>query len=464
MVRSRTRAFALTLAWLAIAAAARSAPAAVRPYAERVSETVLDNGLKVILLEDHKAPVAVFQIWYRVGSRNEVPGHSGLSHLLEHMMFKGTGEKVAPDEYTRIVQRNGGQTNAFTTQDHTTYFVTIASDRIGVPLDLEADRMRHLTFSEDLFGPERQVVMEERRLRTDNDPIAALFEQLGATAYLAHPYQLPIIGWMDDIAQSTAADLTNHYRTYYAPNNAFLVVVGDFDSEQLLARIRAAYGTIAPGETPPSVRSIEPPQRGERRIELEREAELPFVALAHHVPNLRSHDAAALEVLTEILAGGDSARLYHELVYTKRLARQAGADYDYTSVDPGIFLLYGQPLPGKSASEVEKALVGEIDKLRAAPPSEHEIEKAKNAIEAQFVFAQDSLFNQAMILGQYEIATSWRDVDGYLDSVRKVTAEDLQRVSSFYLERGNRSTGTLIALPRPAGAAPPETLPVGPIH
>jgi zinc protease len=458
------RAVALALASIAIVAFPRVAAAAVRPYAERVSETVLDNGLKVILLEDHKAPVAVFQIWYRVGSRNEVPGHSGLSHLLEHMMFKGTSEKVAPDEYTRIVQRNGGQTNAFTTQDHTTYFVTIASDRIGVPLELEADRMRHLTFSEDLFGPERKVVMEERRLRTDNDPIAALFEQLAATAYLAHPYQLPIIGWMDDIEQSTVADLTNHYRTYYAPNNAFLVVVGDFNTEQLLGRIRDAYGTIPAGELSPSVRSVEPSQRGERRMELVREAELPFVALAHHVPNLRSHDGAALEVLTEILSGGDSARLHHELVYSRRLARQAGADYDYTSIDPGMLVIYGQPLPGKSASEVEKALVGEIDKLRAAPPAEREIEKAKNAIEAQFVFAQDSLFNQAMILGQYEIASSWRDVDNYLDSVRKVSADDLQRVAGFYLERDNRSTGTLIALPRPAGAAPPETLPAGPIH
>jgi zinc protease len=458
------RAVALALASIAIVAFPRCASAAVRPYAERVSETVLDNGLKVILLEDHKAPVAVFQIWYRVGSRNEVPGHSGLSHLLEHMMFKGTSEKVAPDEYTRIVQRNGGQTNAFTTQDHTTYFVTIASDRIGVPLDLEADRMRHLTFSEELFGPERQVVMEERRLRTDNDPIAALFEQLGATAYLSHPYQLPIIGWMEDIEQSTVADLTNHYKTYYAPNNAFLVVVGDFKSEDLLAQIRAAYGTIPAGESPPAVRSVEPSQRGERRMELVREAELPFVALTHHVPNLRSEDGAALEVLAEILSGGDSARLHHELVYSRRIARQAGADYDFTSVDPGMFLIYGQPLPGKSASEVEKALIGEIDKLRAAPPTEREIEKAKNAIEAQFVFAQDSLFYQAMILGQYEIATSWRDVDRYLESVQKVSADDLLRVAHFYLDRDNRNTGTLVALPRPAGSAPPEALPAGPIH
>jgi zinc protease len=459
------RAVALTLASIALAAPSDSALATVRPYAERVTEAVLSNGLKVILLEDHKAPVAVFQIWYRVGSRNEVAGRSGLSHLLEHMMFKGRSAKVAPDEYTRIVQRNGGQTNAFTTQDHTTYFVTIASDRIGVPIDLESDRMGNLSFSDELFGPERSVVMEERRLRTDNDPVAALFEQLEATAYLSHPYQLPIIGWMADIEQSTVVDLMSHYRTYYTPNNAFIVAVGDFDSQQLLGDVRAAFGAIPSGETPPAVRSLEPPQRGERRIEVVREAELPFVALAHHVPNLQSRDGAALEVLAEILAGGDSARLHHELVYRRRLARAAGANYEYASVDPGLFLVYGQPLPGKSATEVEKALVAEIDELREEAPSAREIEKAKNAIEAQFVFAQDSLFYQAMLLGQYEIASGWRDVDRYLEAVRQVGAEDLLRVARFYLERENRTAGTLVALPRPQGAAPPpEGIPAGPIH
>jgi zinc protease len=458
------RAVALALASIALVASPGPVPAAVRPYSERVTEAVLPNGLKVILLEDHKAPVAVFQIWYRVGSRNERSGRSGLSHLLEHMMFKGGTETVAPDEYTRIVQRNGGQTNAFTTQDYTTYFVTIASDRIGVPLELEADRMRDLNFAEDLYASERLVVMEERRLRTDNDPVADLFEQLEATAYVAHPYQLPIIGWASDIEQSTVADLTRHYRTYYVPNNAFVVVVGDFDSQKLLADIGAAFGRIPSGDSPPEVRSREPLQRGERRMELVREAELPFVALAHHVPNLRSRDGAALEVLAEILAGGDSARLHHELVYRRRLAHQAGANYDYTSLDPSLFLVYGQPLPGRSAADVEGALVAEIEKLRAQAPSEREIEKAKNVIEAAFVFAQDSLFYQALLLGQYEVASDWREIDHYLEAVRQVKAEDLLRVARFYLERDNRTVGTLVALPRPPGGTAPVPAPAGPIH
>ncbi|MGH7787777.1 MAG: M16 family metallopeptidase, partial [Candidatus Binatia bacterium] len=257
---------------------ALGAPAAARSYAERVTERTLPNGLKVILLEDHKAPVTVFQIYYRVGSRNEVLGHTGLSHILEHIMFKGT-EKVAPEDYSKIIQRNGGRTNAFTSQDNTTYFATLASDRVGVVIDLEADRMSNLKLTEAIFLPERDVIMEERRLRVDNNPAAALFEQLSATAYSAHTYEFPIIGWMSDIAQTTLEDALRHYRTYYIPNNAFIVAVGDFDSAALIEQISAAFGTIPSGPAPPAVRAMEPVQQGLRRVELKREAQLPFVSL-----------------------------------------------------------------------------------------------------------------------------------------------------------------------------------------
>jgi zinc protease len=450
MLRREKRAVALTIASIALVAGPVPCAAVVRPYSERVTEAVLANGLKVILLEDHKAPAAVFQVWYRVGGRNESPGRSGLSHLLEHMMFKGT-KAVGPEEYARIVQGSGGQTNAFTTEDSTTYYVTIASDRIGVVIDLEADRMRNLELREDLYVAERAVVMEERRLRTDNNPVAALFEQLDATAYVAHPYQLPIIGWMSDIERSTVRDLARHYRTYYVPNNAFIVAVGDFDSAELLADVRAAFEPIPPGAMPPSVRALEPVQRGERRVEVVREAELPFVALAHHVPNLHSRDAAALEILAEILSGGESARLHHELVYRRRLARQVGANFEYASADPGLFVVYGQPLPGTPAADLEAALLAEIDALRETPPVEREIQKAKHAVEAAFVFAQDSLFYQGLLLGRYEVARDWREIDRYLEAVGEVKAEDLARVSRFYLERENRTVATLVA--RPGGRA-----------
>ncbi len=438
-------------------------PALARPYAERVGETVLPNGLKLITLEDHKAPVAVVQIYYRVGSRNESLGHTGLSHILEHVMFKGT-DKVGPEEYSKIIQRNGGRTNAWTTDDATTFYATLASDRIGVMLDLEADRMAHLKLTDEIFLPERSVIMEERRLRVDNNPVDDLFEQLSSTAYAAHPYEFPVIGWMSDIAQATLADTLQHYRTYYIPNNAFIVAVGDFDTAALTAQVTAAFGSIPSRPPPPAVRSIEPPQHGERRLELKRPAQLPFVALAHHVPNLRSRDAAALEVLSAILSGGDSARLHQELVYRQRLAREAGASYEYTSIDPGLFTVYAQPLPGKPAAAVEDALRRELARAADAPPSPRELEKAKNGIEAQFVFAQDSLFAQASLLGEYEVAGDWRWVDEYLPAVRGVTADDVWRAAHTYLRPDNRTTAVLTPDPpvtKPTGA---EAMPRGQIR
>ena len=445
-----------------LAALALAGTAEGRSYAERVTEHTLPNGLKLILLEDHKAPVVVFQLYYRVGSRNERLGHTGLSHILEHIMFKGT-ENVAPEEYSKIIQRNGGRTNAFTSQDNTTYFATLASDRVGVVIDLEADRLANLKVTEEQFLPERDVIMEERRLRVDNDPVAALFEQLNATAYAAHPYEFPIIGWMTDIGQTTLADVLRFHRVHYVPNNAFVVAVGDFDSAALTERIADAFGDIERGPMPPRVRAIEPSQQGARRVELERPAQLPFVAMSHHTPNLDSPDAPALEVLAAVLAGGDSARLHDQLVYRGRLARAAAASYDYTSIDPGTFTLYAQPLPGRGAAQVERALAREIDRLRQEPPSARELEKAKNGIESGFVFAQDSLFYQGMLLGEYEVSGGWRRIDDYLPGVRAVTAADVRRVAQVYLAPTNRTTAVLIPNP-PIEGGPGEAPPSGALH
>jgi zinc protease len=455
MFRAGGRALGAAVTLVALLA---TGPAAARPYGERVTEATLDNGLKLILLEDHKAPVVVFQLYYRVGSRNERLGYTGLSHILEHITFKGT-ETVAPEAYSKIIQRNGGRTNAFTSQDNTTYFATLASDRVGVVIDLEADRLANLKVTNEQFLPERDVIMEERRLRIENDPVADLFEQLSASAYAAHPYQFPIIGWSTDIAQATLADVLAYHRTYYVPNNAFIVAVGDFDSAALTERIREAFEPIERGPLPPSVRAIEPPQHGARRVELERPAQLPFVAMAYHVPNLLSPDAAALEVLSAILAGGDSARLHDQLVYRGRLARSVGVSYDYTSIDPGLFTVYAQPLPGRTAAQSEAALTREIERIRHEAPSPRELEKAKNGIEASFVFAQDSLFYQGMLLGEYELAGGWRRIDDYLPGVRAVTPDDVRRVAQAYLAPTNCTTAVLI--PNPpiegmAGGAPPS--------
>ena len=452
----------LLCALLAVAAMYAS-PAPGASYTERVKETVLRNGLKLILLEDHKAPVVVFQIYYRVGSRNEALGHTGLSHILEHVMFKGT-PTVAPEEYSKIIQRNGGRTNAWTTQDSTTYFASLASDRVGVVIDLEADRMTNLKLTDEVFLPERSVIMEERRLRVDNNPSDALFEQLASTAYAAHTYQFPVIGWMSDIGQATVGDALQHYRTYYIPNNAFIVVVGDFDTTALIKQITDAFGDTPIGPPPPAVRAVEPVQHGERRVELRREAQLPYVAMAYHVPNLNSPDAAALEVLGAILSGGESARLHRELVYRQRLAREAGASYDYTSIDPGLFTAYAQPLPGQSEAAVEAALKRELERAAAEPPTAHELEKAKNGIEADFIFGQDSLFYQAMLLGQYEVASGWRRIDEYLPAVRAVTAADVLRVAQAYLRPTNRTTAVLIPDPPVSGPSAPQAHPHGAIN
>jgi len=452
----------LLCALLAVAAMYAS-PAPGASYTERVKETVLRNGLKLILLEDHKAPVVVFQIYYRVGSRNEALGHTGLSHILEHVMFKGT-PTVAPEEYSKIIQRNGGRTNAWTTQDSTTYFASLASDRVGVVIDLEADRMTNLKLTDEVFLPERSVIMEERRLRVDNNPSDALFEQLASTAYAAHTYQFPVIGWMSDIGQATVGDALQHYRTYYIPNNAFIVVVGDFDTTALIKQITDAFGDTPIGPPPPAVRAVEPVQHGERRVELRREAQLPYVAMAYHVPNLNSPAAAALEVLGAILSGGESARLHRELVYRQRLAREAGASYDYTSIDPGLFTAYAQPLPGQSEAAVEAALTRELERAAAEPPTAHELEKAKNGIEADFIFGQDSLFYQAMLLGEYEVASGWRRIDEYLPAVRAVTAADVLRVAQAYLRPTNRTTAVLIPDPPVSGPSAPQAHPHGAIN
>jgi len=443
---------------------ATPAARAASPYGERVREKILPNGLKIILLEDHKAPVATFQVWYRAGSRNEQLGKTGLAHLLEHLMFKGT-DKTGPEEYSKIIQRNGGNDNAFTSNDNTTYFATIASDRLTVVVDLEADRMHNLKFDDAQFVPEHQVVMEERRLRTDNNPVAALFEQISSVAYSAHPYEWPVIGWMNDLRQLTREDALGWYRTFYAPGNAFVVAVGDFKAEELTATIEKAFGGIVPGPPIPPLRAIEPVQQGERRTILEREAQLPYVVAGYHVPNLRAPDAYALEVLAAVLAGGKSTRLYRDLVYDKRLARDVGASYDLTSADPGLFYVYGQPLPEKPIEQLEKELLAHVRRLQEQPVSERELTKAKNGIESDSVMAQDSLFYQAMLLGQYEIAGDWRWIDNYLPGVRAITADDVRRVAAFYLTPENRTVATLKPLPLAPGQRPPqESAPQGMVH
>jgi zinc protease len=417
---------------------------------ENVFETVLPNGLKVILLENHKAPLVTFQVWYRVGSRNESWGKTGLSHMLEHMMFKGT-EKVGPEEFSRIIQENGGNDNAFTSHDYTAYFENMSADRVQIPIDLESDRMSSLLLREKDFRTERMVVMEERRLRTEDNPQANLQEHMEATAFLTSPYHWPTIGWKENIERFTLDDLKAHYKTYYNPVNAILVVVGDFKREELLPKIEKAFGSITKGMAPNQERDVDPKQVGERRVFVKKEAQLPYVVMGYHVPNLREPDSYALEVTAALLSAGKSSRLYQSLVREKRLVLSVDADHSLLSRDPSLFYLSAELLPGKEVTEVEKALDQEVERLKKELVGTRELAKAKNQIEASFIFGQDSLFSQAMLLAQHEIALSWRAIDDYLPSVRKVTAEDIQRVTKKYLTPDNRTVGILIPLPAKEG-------------
>ena len=409
----------------------------------KVTEKVLPNGLKVLLKEEHKAPVVTFQIWYKVGSRNEKLGTTGISHLLEHMMFKGT-KKYGPKQFSRTVQRNGGNDNAFTGKDYTAYFENFASDRIAISLELESDRMRNLLLDPKEFLSEREVVKEERRMRTDDDPTNTMVEQMTAAAFIAHPYQWPVIGWMADIGNITPDDLAEHYHRYYAPNNATIVVVGDFDTKTLLPLIEQYFGQIPRGPAVPVVGAVEPRQLGERRIIVKRQAELPAVFAGYHTPDIKHEDSFALEVLQGILSSGKSSRLYKALVYEKQLALYAGGDYDNVANDPKLFYVYAGVMPGKTTDEVEKALYAEIEKLKTTPVADEELQKAKNQIESSFIMGQDSIFYQAMLLGQFETVANWRMLEHYVENVRAVTKDDVMRVARRYFTEDNRTVGILV--------------------
>ncbi|MCE5193852.1 MAG: insulinase family protein [Nitrospiraceae bacterium] len=408
-----------------------------------VKEYKLDNGLKVLIIEDHKAPIATFQIWYKVGSRNENLGKTGLSHLLEHMMFKGT-PKYGSKAFSKIVQKNGGSDNAFTTKDYTMYFQTLSSDRIDISIELEADRMRNLVMDPKEVIAERNVVMEERRMRYEDDPQNMLYEEVVAGAFKSHPYQWPVIGWMADVSSIEKDDLYNYYRAYYSPDNAFIVVAGDVNPDKIIEKIKESFGSIVPVNDRKSVVAKEENQKGERRISLKRDAELPYFIAVYHTPNFSSEDSYALDLLAMILSGGKSSRFYKSLVYEKKLALSADADYSGFNIDPYLFMIAATAAPGKNIKDIESVLYSEIEMIIKKPPSDMEIQKAKNQIESSFIMGQDSIFYQGMITGQFEIMGSWKLKEKYLEGIRKVTAEDVMKTASKYLIEDNRTVGILI--------------------
>ncbi|MDH4230910.1 MAG: insulinase family protein [Nitrospirota bacterium] len=414
-------------------------------HALNVAEHTLKNGLKILIIEDHKAPTATFQVWYRVGSRDENVGKTGLSHLLEHMMFKGT-KNYGPKTFSRTIQRAGGTDNAFTSKEYTGYFELLASDRISLPMELEADRMQNLILTKDAVLSERDVVTEERRLRYEDDPQSLVYEQVMAMAFTNHPYRWPVIGWMSDLKYLNPDDLINHYRTYYAPNNAVVIIVGDVKPEEVVSKVEAVFGGIPAGPGIEATKTEDEEQRGERRFYLKKEAELPFIVSAYKVPNIQDEDGFALEVLGSILSDGKSSRLYQRLVYDQQLALSAWAGYEGLHKDPFLFFTGATAAHGKNIDDVERAINDEIEKIKKDPPSEYEVQKTKNQIEAAFIMGQDSIYMQAKMIGTFEMIGGWQLWEKYLEGIRKVTPEDVRRVAEKYLVSDKRTTGILIPL------------------
>jgi zinc protease len=414
--------------------------------ANGVLAVTLDNGLRVLLQEDHRSPIVSFQMWYRVGSRNERRGATGIAHFLEHMMFKGTPAH-GQGQFARLVEQNGGQDNAFTSQDVTSYYVDIAADKIGLLIDLESDRMHNLKLDAKDITSEREVVIEERRTRTEDDPGGFLGEEVSSIAFKNHPYGAPVIGWMDDIKRITPEEIRAFYKTYYMPNNAILVAVGDFKAPDVLAKIRAKFGRIARGPVIPPLLAREPAQNGERRVTVSKQAQLPIVYVGYHVPNQKSPDAFALEMLSTILSEGRASRLHRRLVYERQIALEAGGDYNYFSVDPNLFWFWATPMPGQTPETIEKALLAEMEALKKEPVTDEELQRAKNQVEATFVFQEDSVHRRAALLARFELVGGYAEKDHFVERLRAVTAADVQRVARAYFSDDQKNVGVL--LPRP---------------
>ncbi|MBE9537323.1 MAG: insulinase family protein [Proteobacteria bacterium] len=406
----------------------------------------LKNGLKVITIEDHKDPVITFQVWYRVGARNEITGKTGLAHLTEHMMFKGT-EKYKKGEVSRTVARHGGNENAFTSQEYTAYFQTFSKDKLHISLNLESDRMVNMIVDPEEFLLERDVVMEERRQRTDDDPTSVVVEEMFAAAFKTHPYRNPIVGWMSDLQNLSRKDLINWYKTYYLPNNATIILAGDFDRSEALKAIKKSFGSIPAGSTPPAMTIKEPEQLGERRVWVKKEAQLPFIFAGYKVPNLGHPDEYPLQMLENILSAGKSSRLYKSLVYEKQSALYAGGSYDGLSKDPGLFYFYAGVKPGVKTEDVEEGIYLELEKIKESGVSNLELQKAKNQLEASFITSQDSIFYQAMQIGRLDAAgVDYHYLEQYLDNIRKVTKEDVVAAAKKYFVADRRTVGILVPL------------------
>ena len=450
--------FGLVLGGLALLPLVQAAPV--------TREMKLANGLKVIVREDHRAPLVLHQVWYRVGSMDEASGRTGLSHMLEHMMFRGT--KTVPDkEFSRRIAEVGGEENAQTSRDYTLYFQRLPKEHLELAMRLESDRMHNLQLNDALFQKEREVVHEERRWRTDDSPQGLVFERFNSISWLAHPYRVPIIGWPEDIRRWQLADLQQWYRNWYAPNNATLVVVGDVDAASVFRMAQKYYGRWPKTNLPERRISAEPPADGARRIVVKAPSELGFVLLGFPVPGVqdpaRDWEPYALDLLSRVLDGHNAARFAVNLLQ-KGLVQNAGVGYDGIARGPQMFTVGGTPKPGQTDTEYEKLVLAEIRRVADEGISNEELERVKRLARAATVYEQDSMYTQARRIGEMEISgLSWRDIDVVDARLQQITAQQVQDVARKYFS-ADKLVGAVLA-PQPIDPnAKPKEAPKGLRH
>ncbi len=422
---------------LAIATLAAALIGLQTANATEVHEYQLDNGMKIFVKEDHRAPVVASMVWYKVGSSYEYSGITGVSHVLEHMMFKGT-EKYGIGEFSRIIAENGGKQNAFTSRDYTAYFQRLHKDRLEISLEMEADRMRGMKVVDEEFAKEIDVVIEERRMRIEDDPESMTYELFNATAFVSSPYNWSVIGWMNDLKNMTAQDIRDWYQIWYAPNNASLIVAGDVDPELVYQLAKKHFGNFKSGAITPPKPRLEVAQKGERRIIVKEPAELPYLLMGYKAPRITGNkeewEPYALAVLAAILDGGNSARFAKNLIRGQEIAASAGAGYSPFARMDTLFLFDGNPTKEHSINDLEKAIRKEIDKLKNELASDDELARIKAKVIASEVYQLDSVFYQAMKIGRLEtVGLSHTLSDQYAERIQQISAEQVREVARKYL-------------------------------
>jgi len=442
-----------------VAAGLASEPvvAASRPPRLAYQLSQLDNGLRVILLEDHSTPIVHLQLWYHVGSKNERPGRTGFAHLFEHMMFKGS-KNVGPEEHPSLISSVGGQSNAYTNEDTTVFWETVPAHYLPMILWLEADRMASLRIDEGTFRTEREIVKEERRLRVDNQPYGRLSEIIYDHTFTTHPYKHPTIGSMDDLEAASIDDVRDFYQTYYVPNNATLVLVGDFEPAQALDLVKEYLGRVPrSAEDVPRDIPKEPPQEKERHVTIEEPWPLPAVVVAYHITYDGDPDSYPLHVASKVLSDGQSSRIYRKLVYEDQVALAAFGQANLIE-DPNLFYAVAIVQPGRSPAEAERALIAEFDRLKTEPISDEELERAKNQFRRDYILGRESNQQKASVLAHADVLHHGdvTTADGEFDIFMGLTTDDVQRVARTYFTPENRTVLTIMPKRSASGGAGPD--------